>query len=371
MKGWIKFLDCLFVSIAVIDFYDSLVLYPAIIIPALSHFQSVLFIFNQLLSVACLLFAIVFPILWHLQEIRGSADSALRHAWFTGIIRYWLAVEIFNYGFAKILGSQFDPSFFRSDSLWNSLAGQELTWNYFSYSYAMSVILAGIQIVGSAFLLFRKTTLLGVILLLPVMVNIVLIDIFYSLPGGALLNAVLFTLGLSYLLLLQWSAVKEFFIRTRSTLPPVHLGGIKNFLRGLLAVYAFAFIYFVTTTKAPPAITGKWRVDQLVRNNDTASANDWMKDSLSWKNIYLEDYGRATFSPNPYLVETERSKTGNYTFKESNHTIQFRMHSRTSPTDTLNTEVSMPDASHMQWKMAGEKDTVFLILTKVPEILHQ
>ena len=253
MKGWIKFLDCLFVSIAVIDFYDSLVLYPAIIIPALSHFQPTLFFFNQLLAIFCLLFAFIYPFLWRRQEIKGKADSALRHAWFTGIIRYWLAVEIFNYGFAKILGSQFDPSYYRSESLWNTLSGPDLTWNYFSYSYAMSVILAGIQIAGSALLLFRRTTLLGVILLLPVMVNIVLIDIFYSLPGGALLNAILFTLGLSYLLLLQWGAVKEFFKNTRSTLPVIRLSGIKNLLRLLLAVYAFVFIYYVTTTKAPPA----------------------------------------------------------------------------------------------------------------------
>jgi len=364
MKWWIKLLDCLFVSIAAIDFYDSLVLYPAIIIPALSHFQPTLFFLNQLLTVACLLFAIIFPFLWHRQ-------SAFRHAWFTGIIRYWLAVEIFNYGFAKILGSQFDPSFYRSDSLWNSLSGPDLTWNYFSYSYAMSVILAGIQIAGSAFLLFRRTTILGVILLLPVMVNIVLIDIFYSLPGGALMNAVLFTLGLSYLLLLQWRVIKEFFISSRSVLPPIRLDIIKNLLRVVLAIYAFAFIYYVTTTKAPPEITGKWRVDQLIRNTDTVKANDWLKDSLSWKNIYLEDYGRVTFSPNPYMVETERSMTGNFIYTKSKQTIQFVMYSRASATDTLYAAVTMQAAGRMQWKMIRDKDSISLMLSKVPENLHR
>jgi hypothetical protein len=369
MKGWIKFLDCLFVSIAVIDFYDSLVLYPAIIIPALSQFQPTLFFFNQLIAIACLLFVLIYPFLWHRQEIKGRVDSALRHAWFTGIIRYWLAVEIFNYGFAKILGSQFDPSYYRSESPWNSLSGPDLTWNYFSYSYTMSVILAFIQIAGSTLLLFRRTTILGVILLVPVMVNIVLIDIFYSLPGGALLNAILFTLGLSYLLLLQWSAVKEFFMKSHSTLPPIRIGGIKNLLRLGVAVYAFGFIYYVTTTKAPRELTGKWKVDQLIRNSDTAKANDWMKDSLSWKNIYLEDYGRATFSPNPYLVETERSMTGNYIYLKPKQTIQFVMHSR-SATDTLYAAVTMPAVGHMQWKMICDKDSFYLMLSKVPENLH-
>jgi hypothetical protein len=371
MKGYIKFLDCLFVSIAVIDFYDSLILYPAIIIPALSRYVPRLSIFNLPLTVGALLFALLFPVIWHRQEGKGKADSRLRHAWFTGIIRYWLAVEIFNYGFAKILGSQFDPSYYRSDSLWSSLSGTDLTWNYFSYSYPMSVIIAVIQIAGSAFLLFRRTTLLGVILLLPVMVNIVLVDIFYSFPGGALMNAILFTLGLSYLLLLQWSALKEFIIRTQPTLPAIRLVGTKNLLRLVLAVYAFGFIYYVTTTKAPPQLTGKWRVDQLIRNNDTAKANDWLKDSLSWKNVYLEDYGRATFSPNPYLVESERAMAGNYTYTEPKQTIKFVMHSRASETDTIYAVIDMPAPGHMQWKMVQGKDTVSLVLTKVPEKLHR
>jgi hypothetical protein len=234
----------------------------------------------------------------------------------------------------------------------------------------MAVIIAGIQIAGSAMLLFRRTTVWGVILLLPVMVNIVLIDIFYSIPAGALLNAVLFTVSLSYLLLLQWSALKEFFIQTRSTLPTIRFGRTKNLLRLVLAAYAFAFIYYVTTTKAPPELTGKWRVDQLIRNGDTAKANDWLKDSLSWKNIYLEHYGRATFSPNPYVVESERAMTGNYKYTKAKQTIQFVLHSRASATDTLYAAVTMPATGYMQWKMVRDKDTVSLMLTKVPENLH-
>ncbi|HWK08350.1 MAG TPA: hypothetical protein VNS58_32210 [Puia sp.] len=370
MKWYIKFLDCLFVSIAIIDFYGSLVLYPILFIPALSHYQFPFRFFNLLLTVAALLFAVVYPILWHRRESNGKADSGFRHAWFTGVIRYWLAVEIFNYGFAKILGTQFAPSYFKGDSPWNSLSGLDLTWNYFSYSYAMSCIIAGVQIAGSALLLFRRTTLLGVILLLPVMVNIVLIDIFYSLPGGALMNAILFTLGLSYLLLLQGRAVKTFFIQSRPSLPAIRLAGGKNLLRIVLAAYAFAFIYYVTTTKAPAELTGKWRVDQLVRNGDTAKASDWVTDSLAWKNIYLEEYGRATFNPNPYVVESARVTAGTYKYEGPKQTIQFVLHSRTSAADTLYAIVTKPTAGHMQWKMAGYKDTMSLLLTKMPENLH-
>ena len=64
--------------------------------------------------------------------------------------------------------------------LTGKLAGLELTWTYFGFSHGMSAIIAFAQIGGSVLLLFRKTALLGVCLLLPVLLNIILIDIFYE-----------------------------------------------------------------------------------------------------------------------------------------------------------------------------------------------
>ena len=370
MKWYIKLLDCLFVSIAIWDFYNSVVLFPATFIPAFSPYLRVFHILNLLITVGTVVFAILCPVIWHRRESKGRADAGLLHAWFTGIVRYWLAVEIFNYGFAKILGTQFAPAYFKGDSTWNSLSGYDLTWNYFSYSYAMSSIIAGIQLLGSALLLVRRTTLFGVILLLPVMVNVVLIDIFYSVPAGALMNAILFTLGLTYLLLLQWRAIVDFFQQSRPSLPVIRLGGIKNLLRLFLVAYALGFIYYVSTTKAPAGLTGKWRVDQLVRNGDTARANDWLTDSLSWKNIYLEENGRATFSPNPYLVETARATIGSYKYDASKKTMRFVVYRPGLPLDTLYALVNMGSAGRMQWKIAGHHDTVLLSLTKTQEDLH-
>ncbi len=370
MKWYIKFLDCIFVSIAIVDFYDSLVLYPSFFIPALSHYVPVLRFINLPVTIFAVLMAVVGPIVWHRREKKGKVDSSLLHAWFTGIIRYWLAVEIFNYGFAKVFGTQFAASYFRGDSVWNSLSGYDLTWNYFSYSYAMSCIIAGVQIVGSGLLLFRRTTLSGVILLLPVMVNIVLIDTFYSIAGGALMNAILFTLGLTYLLLLQWKAIADFFKRSRPSMPVIHLGGLKNLLRLVVVGYAFAFIFFISKTKAPSDLAGKWKVDQLIRNGDTTKANDWLTDSLSWKNIYLEDYGRFTFSPNPYFVESARATIGLYHYEEPKKRIRFVINRPNLPPDTVYAAVNMTGPGHMQWRISDRKNTVSLKLTKMRNDLH-
>jgi len=364
-------MDCLFVIIAVIDFYNSLVLYPVVIIPSLSGWKPIVFMLNAVITAGTLVGVLLFFINWIRREKKSIDDQGLRHAWCLGILRYWIAVEIFNYAFAKLLGTQFAPSYFRGDSTWSSLSGFDLTWNYFGYSYTLSAIIAGVQIIGSALLLVRRTTLLGVICLLPVMINIVLIDIFYKIATGALVNAVLFTTGLLYLLALQWPAILDFLRQTRSRLPEIRLRGLKNILRAALAVYAFAFIYLVTTIRQPAELTGKWRVEQQVHNGVTIKPMDWLTDSLAWKNIYLENYGRATFSPNPYVVETGRAVIGVYNYDEKQRAIRFSLHGDNGgATKTYIARLSESSTGGMQWTMTEGQDTVLLTLTKVQDKLH-
>ena len=59
-----------------------------------------------------------------------------------------------------------------------SLNGYQLTWFYRGYSRIYASILGMTQVGGATLLLFRKTTLLGAVLMLPVMANILLINIF-------------------------------------------------------------------------------------------------------------------------------------------------------------------------------------------------
>jgi hypothetical protein len=60
----------------------------------------------------------------------------------------------------------------------NQQSGEWLTWYYFGYSLVYGCIVAAIQIGGSLMLLFRKTLLLGVIILFAFMLNLTLINIF-------------------------------------------------------------------------------------------------------------------------------------------------------------------------------------------------
>ena len=176
---------------------------------------------------------------------------------------WWLAFEIATYGFAKILKTQFGVSYLRDDRPVGQLNGFELTWNYFAHSYALAVIIACLQIGGSILLLFRRTTLLEVFVLLPVMINIVLINLFYHIAVGAFMNSILFTLGLLYSLFLRWSALINVFWTPTTDLPVLRLGFLKNLFRFLAIGLAFGILFFTVRRNPVSTLAGKWTVDRL------------------------------------------------------------------------------------------------------------
>jgi len=363
-SSWfIKFLDCLFVAIALFDAYDSMV---AFLLVSLFPQMTILFFgwISPVLKIVGLVFAIGYPIYWQRKESRNATDSGLRHAWFRGVLRFWLALEICNYGFAKILGTQFGHVYSRADSLVGSLNGLDLTWNYFEHSYATSVIIGLIQIGGSILLLFRRTTLAGAAVLLPVMVNIVMIDIFYGIPPGALMNAILFTLGLCYLLLLRWKDICAVFLKVPSGITPIRSGYTKNLLRLFVIIYAFLFIYHFSNLKSSKNLTGRWHVEQMIRNGDTLKANAWLTDPGAWKNIYLEENGTMTISSNPFVVEAKRSQRGRYQYNDSIHEMKLILWEDHGDCDTINASVSANDSKHMLWKILDNKNTLFLKLSR-------
>lgn len=92
--------------------------------------------------------------------------------------RYFCAFMLYTYGISKLLHLQFDLQSQLARQPVGALTGYQLTWFYFGYSRAYAVLLGLTQVLGGTLLLFRKTTLLGALTMLPVMANILLINMF-------------------------------------------------------------------------------------------------------------------------------------------------------------------------------------------------
>jgi hypothetical protein len=101
-------------------------------------------------------------------------------------LRYLSAFLLFTYGSSKLLGRQFSLPAEIALRPVGSLSGYQLAWFYYSYSHVYAVILGLIQLAGGALLLFRKSALLGAALTLPVITNILMINVFFHIAWGAL-----------------------------------------------------------------------------------------------------------------------------------------------------------------------------------------
>jgi hypothetical protein len=357
-----KFVDCLFVVTAIYNTYNNLFIEP---------FKSSLFwafvLLNPIMTIFGFLFCVIFPFIWQRKENTGKINSDKLRSWIVGIIRYWLAACICIYGFAKILKTQFAHSISSNDSLVRSLSGFDLTWNYFGHSYALAVIIALFQIGGSLLLLFRRTTLLGAILLFPVMLNILLINWFYDINTYAFLNSILYSLGLLYLLLFRWKDIKSILFKPVYTFPAVRLGFVKYFIRFLVIAIPLGVIYHYANTDKPSFMVGKWHVDQMVRNNITLKSTAWLTDSTAWKNIYFEKNGAIVISSNPYVIDMRISPRGRYIYDSTFHLLVLALGQNSFQKDSLVVKVDILNNKQMKWDLVNHNDSILLQMSKVED----
>ncbi len=152
-------------------------------------------------------------------------------------LRYACAWFLYFYGISKLTGHQLVVPAWVAQKPIGSLDGFTLTWYYFGYSHAYKYILGLIQVFCASLLLFRKTALLAAVLILPMMANIVFINIFYGIVAGAEFLA-FFILGA--MLLLLWHQRGAFHEVLWTSQPPEPKSTRKRhwLVRSIILLYA-------------------------------------------------------------------------------------------------------------------------------------
>ena len=313
-----------------------------------------------------ILFSIGLSIYWHFKEKNNKVDSQKYYTWLTTILRYWLAFYLATFGFEKLFNVNFAFSYHTQDSLVNTLSGQELTWIYYGYSYSLTVIIGLFQLIGSILLLYRRTTLLGVITLLPVQLNILMINLFYGIGPLTTFISIIMVLGLSYLLLERKKDIIDFFTRYKSTLPSIGNNTLRQLIRGLCILIPFVFVFYYSyDVKKSQKYFGKWKVEKMMRNGEIIPEKAWEKDTLAWKIIYFEERGKLLFSPNPNLYIDSASIFMKYEYDKNKDALKLiSFENNPEKPDTIPVKVSNLKDRSMQWKMIFNKDTIQMELKK-------
>jgi len=129
------------------------------------------------------------------------------------VFRQCVFIILSIYGISKLLGGQFYMKGKLPAEIANTTLGDassfSLAWTFMGHSYIYILFIGLTQLVGAWFLLWNKTKLIGVLILLPIMVNIILFDILFLDVYPALANAVIVFLLLLSILYFNKDVVVE------------------------------------------------------------------------------------------------------------------------------------------------------------------
>jgi hypothetical protein len=263
------------------------------------------------------------------------------------LLCYGIAIDLTMIGLQKWFGLQAHLHIALLDGPLSGFSGEDLSWAYFGRSPAFFNVIGGLQILGSVLLVFRRTKLVGLFLLLPVMLNICLLNFFYHFYPGELGHAVVLLLALLFLLLEEYDRVRSFFFpagtpgsRLRSAIPGVI---------GRLSVLYIPFLLIVCFFRLPdndPAhgkykVTGLWIDDKPVNLKNCG-------DSILTR-VYLDEGHDCLFEYN----SRQRWLIGNYDLDRQARRMRVIWHYPAYVHDTLVAQITgmSPGSLHLEGRM--------------------
>ncbi len=137
---------------------------------------------------------------------------------FDKAIRVFTGFMVAIYGLAKPFQFSYIKEYI-GDEVISELTGMQLMWYFFGYSSIVPITIGVFQVIGSIFLLFNKTKLIGIAMLLPILFNIVLFDLVYEVNLGATIYGIIF---LIFLLLSAAIDFKRIIIVFKSLITYTH-----------------------------------------------------------------------------------------------------------------------------------------------------
>ncbi len=197
------------------------------------------------------------------------------------IIRYYLASIILSYGFAKVFASQFPHLMANMDARFIELSPMRVAWSFFGYSRGYQIFLGWGEVIPAVLLLFRRTALLGALLMFVVMLNVFLVNIFFDVCVK--LNSGIYTVLSMYLLLQEFNRLWNFFIANKITGPrPETVLESPKWLKISSMVLNYAALAYILWTAGQGAFgTYKYSNTHVV---NTAVQGPWKTVSLfQWK----------------------------------------------------------------------------------------
>ena len=131
------------------------------------------------------------------------------------VLRQCVFIILNIYALSKIFGGQFYMQgklpLEVAETTLGDASSFSLAWTFMGHSYFYVLFVGITQLIGAWFLLWNKTKLLGVLILIPIMINIIIFDIIFLDVYPALANAIIVFSMLLLIIIFNMEILIEIF----------------------------------------------------------------------------------------------------------------------------------------------------------------
>ena len=327
----------------------------------------------------CLLLSLAGALLWSLAEGRRKNYNRIAW-WFKTILRYYLVMFCFSYGFIKLFHMQMP---FPGNSLMATPVGDllpmRLSWIYMGYSDQYQFFAGAMEVLAGCLMLFRRTATAGTLLAAGVFANVAVMNTSYDIPVK-LFSQHLF---IACLVLLAFEYKRLFRFFTNDISPAGNMYAVKfpaRWMRVTRLVLKTVFIFLVVVldlyktwsdsgnmknAKATaPFDKGIYNVTVFVKNGDTIPA--LVTDTLRWEDMAIDDARSGSINTTDTMF-WQRYRRGYFRYKvnDSTHTVTFSRSSWQMEMKELFTlDYKVPDTGTIILAGKIRNDSVMVILKK-------
>jgi hypothetical protein len=244
--------------------------------------------------------SLVGAVAWSIMD-RKTETYNKSYYWLRVIVRYYVAITMFGYGFVKVFKLQFP--FFSADRLlqpYGDSSPMGLAWNFLGFSQGYNYFMGFGELLSGILLLFRRTTTLGALVTLVVAGNIMAINYCFDVPVK-LLSTALVVMSL-FLLSKDLQRIVDFFFLNRPTqaadiTAPAFRKKWQIILLAFLKYGLICYVIFVNVQQAlsamkqygdaapKPPLHGIYNIETFVRNRDTLEA--LKTDTTRWSQLIV------------------------------------------------------------------------------------
>ena len=298
-------------------------------------------------------YSIIITIVWSITDRRRTNYEKLLY-WLIILLRYYLAVVMISYGLAKIFKTQFSfPTPDRLQQSFGDASPMGLLWTFMGYSTPYNIFTGLGEFVGGFLLFFRRTRLMGALIVIAVMSHVAMLNFSYDVPVK-LFSLHLLSMAI-FIIAPDRKRLLNIFFLNKPTLPeisrPVYFDSKTKWSymigKGLLMVFILTTNtigtletrkeiteYLKTANRFDPLL-GEFDVELFELNGEIVppgkmDTRRWKKVMINQKNINVQSTDGGSipwhFHGNNYthkiiLLSPDLSTMGNFRFQGDSTTL--------------------------------------------------